>query len=264
MICKRLAAAALALVLICGFAWAQDGTEDEGIGLTGGLEMGFGDVVDELLISLTPSVEYENSFGDLDVFGELDYSVEFDDPTAHSLYLEVELGYNFSFGEASVLSIILNNNNTFRLAPELEDGETYEGVIEPSLLFTQTFDFGDLYGQLGFPITYLTGIEDETAVDTYLTLGWASAFGLGLELTGYFAIDPESDMSGLGMLISYEKAFFYGEVEFVTDKEFKSVGINPEINILFKAWTFIVRAEIEKVEDLDASFAPFIGAKYSF
>jgi hypothetical protein len=263
---KRLAAAALALILICGFAWAQDGAEeDEGIGLTGGLEMGFGDIVDKSVFSLTPGIEYEKSFGDLDVFGELDYTVEFDDPQVQALYLEAELGYNFSFGEASVLSVILNNNNTFLLEPELPEGATHLGVIEPSLLFTQTFDFGDLYGQIGFPINYLTGVEDETSVDTYLTLGWASAFGLGLELTGTYNIDPDSDMSEWGMLISYEKEFFYGEVEFVTDKEFKSIGVNPEIDISLNAWTFIIRAEIGKDDGVDdASFVPFIGAKYSF
>jgi hypothetical protein len=169
-------------------------------------------------------------------------------------------------GEASVLSFILNNNNTFQLAPELDSSaETHEGVIEPSLLFTQTLGFGDLYAQLGFPINYLTGVKDESSVDTYLTLGWASTFGLGLELTGTYNIDPDSEMSEWGMLISYEKAFFYGEVEFVTDKEFKSIGVNPEIDISLNAWTFIVRAEIGKEDGVDdASFVPFIGAKYSF
>jgi hypothetical protein len=122
-----------------------------------------------------------------------------------------------------------------------------------------------LYGQIGFPISYLSGVKDETSIDSYLTLGWASTFGLGLELTGNYNIDPVGDISEWGLLISYENEIIYGVVEFVTDKEFKGIGINPEIDIFLNAWTFIVRAEIEKVEGVDeASIVPAIGVKYSF
>jgi hypothetical protein len=226
-------------------------------------------------------MEFEKSFGNLDVFAELDYIATFSDPAAHDIYEEIELGYNFSFGEASVLSIIVNNNNTFFLSPSLGDNDHHEGTLEPSLLFTQTLSFGDLSAQLGFPINYLggrgesasidpdtleiiPGEEAETSVEAYLTLGWASTFGLGVELTGTLALSPESEYAKTGLVLSYEKSLFYGEVEFVADKEFKNFEINPEIDISLSAWTLYVKAEIGIPDEGDASFAPAIGAKYSF
>jgi hypothetical protein len=262
---RRLIFAGMAMLLICAFAMAQE--EDEGIGLSPKLEVGFGDVAAEAVISLSPGVEYEKSFGDLDVFAELDYLLTLADPDAtHDIYLEVELGYNLSLGEASVLSFIVNNTNEyFRLSPELADGETHKGTLEPSLKFTQTLGFGDLSAQAGFPIEYLTGVKDaDPNIEAYLTLGWASTFGLGVELTPKLALSPESDYAKTGLLLSYEKSLFYGEVEVTTDKEFKSFEIKPEIDIALAAWTFYVKAEIGIPDGEDVSFSPAIGAKYSF
>lgn len=260
---RRFIFAGMAAVLICSFATAQE--EDEGIGLTPKLEAGFGNVADEAVISLSPGIEYEKSFGNLDVFGELDYTAALEDPTVHGVYEEIELGYNFSFGEASVLSVILNNNNTFRLSPKLAENETFEGTLEPSVLFTQTLDFGDLYGQAGFPIDYLTGVkDDDMGIGAYLTLGWASTFGLGLELTGNLSISPDSDYTETGFVVSYEKDFIYGEVAVTADKEFKNFGITPEVDISLDAWTFYVNAEIGIADGADTAISPAIGVKYSF
>jgi hypothetical protein len=250
------------VIFAAGMAFAQ---EDEGIGLDVGVELGFGNVADEAEISVTPNIVYENSFGALDVYGEVDYTITFADETAHSVYFEIELGYNFELSDTDVFSIIVNNNNTLYLAPSLGDENDHEGVFEPSLKYTHTFGFGDLYGQLGFPIAYLTGLKDEDAqIGTTLTLGLASGFGLGLELSGTYILSPESDYAESGILISFERGLFYGEVEVTTDKEFKGFGINPEVDLSFGAWTAIIRAEMEKAEDEDWAISPFIGATYSF
>jgi hypothetical protein len=261
---RRLIFAGVAAVLICSFAAAQ---EDGGIGLTPKLEVGFGNVAEEAVISLSPGVEFEKSFGDLDVSAELDYIITLEDPdTTHELYAEIEVGYNFSFGEASVLSVSVNNTNeTIKIAPEPEDAAYHNGELDPSLKFTQTLGFGDLSGQIGFPIAYLTGVKDADAeIGAYLTLGWASSFGLGLEVTGNLALSPESEYTETGILISYEKDLFYGEVEITADKEFKTFGITPEVDISIAAWTFYVKAEIGIPDEGDTKFSPAIGAKYSF
>jgi hypothetical protein len=259
---KLLCVLFVVMMAAAGSAGAQ---EDEGIGLSLGLELGAGNVAEEAVFSLTPNVVYENSFDALDLFGELDYTIEFDDPTIHELYFEVELGYNLQLTDPGVLSIIVNNNNTFQLSPALEEGETYEGVVEPALKYTHTLDFGDLYVQAGLPFYYLTGFKDETAMELYGTLGWASTFGLGLEFTGTMGIKPESEFAGFGCLVSYEQDIFYGEVEVVTDKEFKYLQIKPEIDLTFAPWTLIVRAEFYKRDGIDDwAVRPFIGGKYSF
>ncbi|MDR1398391.1 MAG: hypothetical protein LBJ41_00505 [Treponema sp.] len=253
-------------MIAVSFVYAQDGAED-GTGLTAGLEIGFGNVADEAEISVTPNVVYENSFGDFDVFAEIDYTATFSDPDAHELYIEEEIGYNLDLIKDGTLSIILNNNNTFSLKPALEEGETHEGTFEPALQWTQGLDFGDLWLKAGLPIDYLTGSEDDdTGVGLSTTLGWDSTFGLSAEFALHFAFAPESDFAGLGFTLSYDQGLIYGEVAVETDKEFKLFGITPEIdvNLLDNALTIYVKAEIGIPEEGDTSFVPAIGVKYSF
>ncbi|MDR1787451.1 MAG: hypothetical protein LBR16_03265 [Treponema sp.] len=249
--------------LACLPAFAEE-SEGGGIGLSPGLELGFGNAADKAAFSLKPGIVYEHSFGSFDLSGEFDWIVTFDDPAAHDLYLEVEAGYQLRLGEASVLSFIVNNtNDTFRLAPSLEDGETHNGVLEPSVLFTQTFGFGDLYGQLGFPFTYLSGVEDERLMDSYLTIGWNADFGLGLECTATYNIDPERTLSEFGAVLSFEKGIFYAEAECLADKGFKNFAINPEVDVTLGDWTLILRAELVFPDEGEAEYAPFVGVRYS-
>jgi hypothetical protein len=270
---------ALMLALAAGIAGAQvEAEEDVGfggvlnrrvfeerIGLSAGLEAGPGDLADSPVFTITPGLVYENSFGDLDVFGELDYTVAFDDPVGQELYLEAEVGYNLRLTDPGLLLFTLNNNNTFFLAPALEEGATHEGVIEPAVTYTHTFDFGDVYGKAAFPINYLTGVEGETLYELNGTLGWASNFGMGLELTAYNVIHPDAAFAGYGLLLSFEQSIFYGEVEIKAEKEFKGFEILPEFDLTLGAWTLIIRAECYKYEDADTwEIRPFAGVAYSF
>ncbi|MDR0639783.1 MAG: hypothetical protein LBG27_12940 [Spirochaetaceae bacterium] len=247
--------------------------EAEGIGLTAGVEAGSFDLGEESKFGVIPNVVYENSFGALDVFAKIDYKAVFSDPSMQELYIEEKIGYNLGVIEGGTLSIILNNNNTIRIKPELEEGETYEGTFEPAVQWTQTLGFGDLGAKFGLPVGYLTGVKDaDAAVDFYFTLGWESTFGLGVEFGPDFSIKPESDMAGWHAKLAYDyQGFAYGEVELETDKEFKGVTITPELGVNLNALNIYVKAEIEIVpEDEDAGvegdtlFSPFVGVKYTF
>jgi hypothetical protein len=250
---KKMTALFLVLALGCAFAAAQ-----EKIGLSPGLEVGFGDVSHEAALSITPNLVFENSYDNIDVYGEVDYTIEFTDPIGQFLYIEGEIGYNMGLGSASTLTFALNDNNTFQVAPANTAG--HSGTIEPSVQYTHTLDLGDLYAKVGMPLGYMGG----SYVGSYLTLGYAAPFGLGLELTGNYDIDPNSGYSGLGLLVSYEHEMFYGEVKIETDSELSSFIIKPEVDIFVDAWTFIVRAEIYQYGKAGSAFMPFIGAKYTF
>jgi hypothetical protein len=155
------------------------------------------------------------------------------------------------------------------LKPELGDGETHAGTFEPSLQWTQGLGFGDLWLQVGLPIDYLTGVKDETALGLNTTVGWDSTFGLAAEFALHFAIDPESEFTGLGFTLSYDyQGFIYGEVAFDAfygDKEFFGFGISPEVDVNLNALTIYAKAEIGKAKDADdPSITPAIGVKYSF
>jgi hypothetical protein len=252
----------LVVAAICGHAAAQEG--DDGVGLTAGLELGLANVDRRTVLGITPYVVYEKSFGNLDVYGELDYTMELARPVGNSLYLEGELGYNIPFNDIQKLSFIVNNQDTFFIAPPLEAPATHEGTLEPSAKYTHTLGFGDLYGQIGLPVDYMTGIIGEISTGAYLRLGWASGFGLGLELTGNIALSPESGYDSTGLLVSYESGSFYGEIEIEVDRTLGGISVKPEVDLsLIGSWTFVIRAEIEKVGRY-STFRPFIGAQYSF
>jgi hypothetical protein len=276
---KKAALLAMFAVIAVSLVNAQEeGAEAEGIGLTAGIEFGFGNVADEAEIGITPNVVYENSFldGALDVFAEVDYTVTLSDPDAtHDVYIEEEIGYNLGVIEGGTLSIILNNWNWIQIEPALEDTEAHLGTFEPALQWTQTLGFGDLWAKFGFPIGYLPGEElpgekdADTEIGLTTTVGWDSTFGLGVEFGVDVAIKPESDLAGFGLLLSYDGGLIYGEVELVADKKFEVIGIAPEIDVnLDFGLTIYAKAEIVifNIEgfDMDPSFTPAIGVSYSF
>jgi hypothetical protein len=267
---KRTMGAILTVFAVGGSLWAQDSKESEaageaegGIGLTAGLELGFGNVLDKAVVSLMPNVVFERSFDRLDLFGELDYTAAFDDPVGQELAFEAELGYNLPVSEAGTVSFFLNNQNTLFLAPKLEEWLTHTGVLEPALRYTHTLVPGDFWAKAGLPFDYLTGVEGETALGIYFTAGWDSNFGLGVELTGNFAIDPDADFTGWGLVVNYEKDLFYCELEINPGKEFTDWEIFPEIDVTLGSFVLTARAEIKNA-DSDWSLAPFIGVGYQF
>ncbi|MDR1099992.1 MAG: hypothetical protein LBL28_05860 [Treponema sp.] len=258
----------LVLVLACGFLAAQE--EDEGTGLSAGLEVGINNATsdDGRSVYLMPNVVYEKSFDDLDVFVEGDYTIEFDGEdaagekaTIQTFYLEEELGYNLHFGDASTLTLILNNALTFNLGTNQTVNMAEDGTLDPALKFTQGFDFGDLYGQIGFPIGYPAagfGLE--------FIVGCAAGFGLGAELTCTYSVEPEAEYSETSLLLTYENGPIYGEVEVAANGEFKVWTITPEFDYSIGSFTLYVGAELGELGNPDEDFvlSPFLGVSYSF
>jgi hypothetical protein len=251
------------LAFVCGFAAA------EGIGLEAGAEVGFNEVNEESnFISITPYVAYENSFGDIDVFAELDYEIDLQDEVGQTLYLEEELGYNLGLGAASTLSFIVNNQNNIFVAPDAGSGfNKFDGVVEPSVKFNQAFGFGDLYAQLGFPIGYISQVKDaDISVDSYVLLGFGHGSGFGVELTLNYALSPEGGYGDTELLLFYENDTIYGEVDIVAHEKFDGgYTITPEFDYKFNAFTFWVNAEFAGIaSDTDVVISPAIGVSYSF
>jgi hypothetical protein len=254
------------LTIACGFVMA------EGLGLDVGVDFTFVDVTDvgDSSYLLTPNVEYANSFGDVDVDIYFEYPVGFgteDEEISQQPYLEEEVGYNLSLGEASTLSFILNNNNTFLLSPELPDGfNKLLGTVEPSVLFNQAFGFGDLYAQVGFPIDYLPEAENgDIGIGSYLLLGFAHGSGFGAELTFNLALSPDSEYAETELLLSYERDAIYAGLDVVADKEFKVFTITPEFDYSINALTLWANVELDGIgSDGDVIISPTVGVKYSF
>jgi hypothetical protein len=263
---KKFCFCAAVCAAAAGFAAAEP------IGLTAGLEAGLGNVADSVVFGITPGIEYENSFGDFDVYAGASYTAVFEeDDTAHDVYLEAEGAYNLPLGTASVLSFILNNSNDFHAAPDWgDDVSAAGGTLEGGIQYTQTFGFGDVFVYLGFPVEYAhQGVltdDDEAAVTAKLTLGMAGVFGFGAELTFNYALSPDAEYGETELLLSYENGAFYGEVGVIAAQEFESFAITPEFDYSINdAFTVYVNAEFGGIggED-DISVTPALGVKYHF
>jgi hypothetical protein len=258
---KKLLMVLFIMVLVCGFAAAQE--ENEGIGLSAGAELGFGDVADDAVINITPQLVYENSFldGALDISAEIDYTFNFEEGVPQELYAEENIGYNLSLNEASTLTFTLHNENDFFTVPEFLDGDD-GSVLEPSITYALGLDAGDLAFTLGVPIGYLP----DTTVGAYLTAGFAFPFGFGVEVTANLAFSPDFDYADTNLVLSYGRDLFSAEVEIdADDNTFKIYTVSPSVEFYFGAFTAWAGADFGNVGgDGDISIEPFIGAKYSF
>jgi hypothetical protein len=262
----------LVLAMSASFATA----EDDGIGLSVGLEFGIGIVDEEVSPYLMPMLIYENSFLDeaLDVYAEVDYTLGFtkvpnedgDEVNPQSMYIDLMIGFNLGLGDASTLSFILENEfDEMVFSP----GFMLTGIFTPAVKFNHTLDFGDLFAQIGVPITYYD-IDVDTAIGLDFTLGWSSTFGLGIEAKICTLLSPGdyAGYSGFEATISYETESIYAGVETIIPKEidFEGITITPEFDYSFKNFTFYIKCEFAGigVDGGSVSFTPALGIKYSF
>ncbi|MCL1931821.1 MAG: hypothetical protein FWF55_08390 [Treponema sp.] len=285
----------LFVVLAAGFAAAED------IGLTAGLEFGIVDMnkpndAEDVYPYLDVSVEYENSFLDdaLDIYAGLTFDVGFtqemndegDEVNPSSLSFDFSIGYNLGLGDASTLSFILGNENNIDFV-STEDNVL--GIIKPGIKFNQNMgDNGDFYAQADVPIYYLYyGLEkDDTFAGLDLTVGWASAFGLGLEAGGHILFSPDDDtfngFTGISFTASYENGPIYAELgaaipvkNLDTGAPYSyfdtSAGMGVSITPMF-SYTFEFGLSVYLsltfdgigVTDNDPGISPAIGVTYSF
>ncbi|GBU29361.1 hypothetical protein R84B8_02925 [Treponema sp. R8-4-B8] len=278
---KRFFIAILVMALLASFAAAED---EEGIGLSVGLEFGIGNVNmandEEMSPYLMPILIYENSFLDdaLDVYAEVDYTFGFtkepnddgDEVNPQSMYVDLMIGYNLGLGDASTLSFILENEfDEIIIAPKIEEGNALTGIFTPAIKFNREFDFGDIYAQIGAPITYYDKNTD-ASIGLDFTLGWNSSFGLGIEAKVCTLIVPNDDAgyTGVEAIISYATEPIYAEIEIIIPKEIDNEGvkITPEFDYSFKNFTFYVKCVFDGigVKDGNVTISPALGVKYSF
>jgi len=266
------------MVLSAAFAAA----EDEGIGLSVGLEFGIENVNkandEDMNPYLMPMLIYENSFLDetLDVYAELDDKLGFtqvpnddgDEVNPQSMYIDLMIGYNLGLGEASTLSFILENEDEIIISPRLTNGINLTGIFTPAVKYNHSLNFGDLFAQIGAPITYYD-IAVDTVIGLDLTLGWSSTFGLGIEAKIRTLLSPGDDAgyTGFEAIISYEAESIYAEVQTIIPKEidFEGITITPKFDYSFKNFTFYIKCEFARIGvDGGLSVTPALGVKYSF
>jgi hypothetical protein len=245
----------LAAALACGSAAAQE----EGIGLSAGLEIGLGDVADAVEVGISPLLGYETSFldGALDVSAEIAYTFKIADGLPMEFFAEENIGYNLPLGDISTLTFGLHHENSFLLNPfdHGDDGS----VVEPNVGYALELDAGELAFALGFPITYLP----EANVGAYITAGFAFPFGFGVEVTANLDLSAPG-YADTNLVLSYGQETFSVELGIdAEDDTFTTFALNPLVEIYVNSLTFWAGVEIGGLGDT-VSVEPFLGAKISF
>jgi hypothetical protein len=279
---KKFLVSLLVLALSAGLAAA----EEEGIGLTAGLEFGAWNVNKandaDMGPYLMPMVIYENSFMDdaLDIYAELDYTFGFskepnddgDEVNPQSIYFDLMVSYNLGLGDTSTLSFILENEfDEFIISPKYDGSNALTGILTPAVKFNQQLDLGDLFVQAGSPITYSQyDKEADTLIGLDFTIGINSVIGLGFQAKIRTLLMPGdyAGYTGLETIVSYENGSVYAEVETIIPKEINVEGITitPEFDYSFQKFTFYVKSEFSfiGIEGGNVVISPALGVKYSF
>lgn len=259
-------------VLLFCFALAFVPAEEGGIGLTAGVDVGFGDITDDMVISVIPNMEYARIFGGIALRAYVEYNLAFADPkAAQDLYGELEGFYSLKLGEPSLLTFGVYTEHGFHLAPDWgNDVRVYKMIIEPRVMYTQTFGFGSLYGRVGVPLGIfhqeVLKDNDEFGLGMNFRLGWKSNFGLETHVTANMDLKPGREYTGTDLLVSYEPESIglYAEVKATADKSFDLFTVTPKIefwlNDMFGIWA---QAELGGLGN-ELSVVPTVGVKASF
>jgi hypothetical protein len=242
----------------------------EGVGIDAGVRVDLSSVnLEDRQPLVTPGIEYTNSFGDIDVYGDAEYTIAIGDEIGQEFYLEEEVGYNLSLGGTSSLAFVVNNTNIIFIAPERDSQfvNSLIGTLDPNITFVQGLDVADFSTTLGFPLDYAQEVKDaDIAAGAYVTLGLAAGFGLGAELTLNYALAPDAEYGETELLLSYEADSFYIELDVVAAQEFSAFTITPEFEYYLNQFTLYAGLEADNVAGSEEGIilSPFLGAKCSF
>jgi len=275
--------------LISGFVAAQE------IGITVGTEVGIGNINKandgDMWPYIKPTLSYYHYFldGKLGVYAELNYTFGFVEELDYewnkvfpqSLSFDANVSYNLDLSGTSKLTFYLeNNNDSITIAPD--DGksikERSDGVLKPSVLFSQKFEFGGILAKLGTPIYYLKrGYKGDLPIGLNVAIGWKSPFGLAVGAELLVALMPSvfHGYREITFLASYDSKtvpiYTQVEVKVPNDNETKGLTITPKLYYFFRPFNLIASCALDSVggkkwndEYKDISFSPALMFNFYF
>jgi len=275
--------------LISGLVAAQ-----EEIGVTVGTEVGVGNVNKanggDMWPYMKPTVTYYHSFDNLDVYAELNYTFgfikEFDNTGKkvfpQSLSLDSSLCYNLGLNSTSILSFILENyNSDIAITPDVgydSIKDRIEGVLKPTIKFSQKLESGGILAKAGAHIIYLRrGYNGNLPIGLNIAHGWKSPFGLAVGSELLVALTPSvfNGYHEIGFIASYDSKTvpIYTQVEVKFPNEFKNKGITitPKLYYFFRPFNLIASCGLSNVgarnwndEYMDINISPALMFNYNF
>jgi hypothetical protein len=214
---------------------------ERGTGLNLGFQADPGDILDEPILGLRPTLAWFGSLADLDIYLGAFYTVNFDYPRAHKAGFQETLTYSFFPGDTTTLSLGVDNDDQFNISPGTV--ELLYAVAEPSLSCTRDLPLGDITLTLAFPLGY----SPEFSMDTGLGLGYGFPFGLYLEAAARVWIAPEPEYGETEFTLGWRNKAFYASCTLIADKNFKTYRVEPYAAWSIKSFTLFAGAVIEGI-----------------
>ena len=242
----------------------EDGEVKKPLGIILGFQVGLGDFNDKAndYINLRTSLAYLNSFGNLDLFASVFYSLALDDPglspvkkteklpTRNRGGVDVNLGYTFDLSERFTLTAEIDNQLQFDFNPDANSLSSNGKVLsyaelEPLLKLGCDLEFGDISLSNSFPFSY----ADDKALDYTVSLAFNANFGLGVILSSQFWnlwVDKDSEYGQTNpgfqygeteLILNFWRGAFFASVTLTADSDFKKFGVEPFLSYRIKKAT---------------------------
>jgi hypothetical protein len=231
------------------------------IGLILGFQIDLGDFNDKRndYINLRPSVAYLNSFGNLDVFASVFYTLSLDDPGLSPVGKDEKLPIRNRIGFDTNVGYTFNINDHFTLTPEIDNqiqldfkpdaNSLYSNgkiisyaVLEPLLRVACDLEFGDISLSNSLPFAY----AGDMALDYTVSVSFNSPLGFGLTLSSRFWnlwVDKNSEYGRTNpgfqygeteLMINFWRGSFFASLTLTADGAFKRFSVEPYLSYRIK------------------------------
>jgi hypothetical protein len=212
---------------------------ERGIGFNVGLQADLGDVLDEPILGLRPTLAWSGGLGDFDIYLGAFYALSFDYPRIQRVGFQENLSYSFFPTDSATLSLSIDNDDQINLSPGAV--ELLYAAAEPGLSWTQDLPLGDISLSLDLPLGY----SPEFSMDAGLGLGCRFPLGLYLEAVARVWAVPEPDYGETEFTLSWMKNRFYVSFTLAADKNFKTWSLEPYAAWSIKGFTLFAKLVID-------------------
>jgi hypothetical protein len=235
------------------------------IGLRVGLFADSPDVlVDNRQYFLSPLLEYEQRFGNVDIYAGGEYTFSLTGIYPQFFFAEERIGVHLPLNSRSEFQLKLQNENNFRFSPR-EDGGEGAGRVQPALSYGLFLSVGDISLALGAPLTYPLWGGENILVGLEPRVIYVTPFWLGFEAALKFIAAPAASFDGMEFAVNYTQDQFYGELAFNAEESFGYFSLKAEFDYFFNFFILKIGLELGNLGNLDAlTLAPALGIKYRF
>jgi len=189
-----------------------------------------------------------------------------------SLYFNLMLGYNLRLGfddEATLSFILQNEFDELIINPRYDASNNITGIFTPAVKFNYELDRGDIYSQIGLPVTYIQNKKNaDPKIGFDFTAGWTSLLGLELKATLFTLLKPDVSFDGLEFKAGYDLKPFYFALDFfipIEGIDHRGVNIIPEIEFTFGAFTIYANCALYHIGGASGLYAaPALGFRFNF